>query len=99
MILFLNFCGKKSSFGGATGALCFRIWLTLPMGFKARVDAPLPALFSHSCIMSLKVNPDYQTGEWANNLSHTKQEFYYFDLLAGVTGKPVPKVWFGIHKS
>ena len=25
----------------------FRLWMTLPIGFKARVDAPLPALFTN----------------------------------------------------
>ena len=33
-----------SPFCGTTVTLCFGLWLTLPMGFKARVDAHLPAL-------------------------------------------------------
>ena len=44
--------GKPYKFGilpflfyGATGALCFGLWLTPSTGFKARVDAPLPVLF------------------------------------------------------
>ena len=41
---FVFFCGDKSPFCGATGALCFGLRLTLPMGFKARVDAPSPNL-------------------------------------------------------
>ena len=43
-ILFLFFGGDKSPFCGATGALCFGLHLTPPMGFKARVDAPSAAL-------------------------------------------------------
>ena len=39
-----NVCGDKSPFFGASGALCFRLQLTPPMGFKARVDALSPAL-------------------------------------------------------
>ena len=31
----LPFCGA---------ILCFKLWLTPPMGFKARVDAPSPVL-------------------------------------------------------
>ena len=43
--MFLKFfCADKSPFCGAIGALCFRLWLTLPMGFKARVDTSSPAV-------------------------------------------------------
>ena len=41
--LFLNVAVTMSPFCGTTGTLCFGLQLTLPMGFKARVDAP-PAL-------------------------------------------------------
>ena len=45
---FCNFCGDKSPFCGATGTLCFGLQLTLPMGFKARVDAP-PSVLDVAC--------------------------------------------------
>ena len=41
LLLFLDFCGEKSPFCGAPSTLCFGLWLTLPMGFKAKVDASL----------------------------------------------------------
>ena len=41
---------------GATGALCFGLWLTLPMGLA---DAPSPALCSRVCLMILRANSDY----------------------------------------
>ena len=41
---FLNFAVTMSPFCGATGTLYFRPWLTSPMGFKAMVDVPSPAL-------------------------------------------------------
>ena len=44
-LIFYLFCGDKSPFCEATGTLCFEIRFTLSMGFKARVDAPLLALF------------------------------------------------------
>ena len=44
LFFFFKFCGDKSPFCGATGTLCFRLQLTPSMGFKARVDAPLPDL-------------------------------------------------------
>ena len=47
VVFYFNFCGDKSPFCGATGALCFRHQLTLPMGFKARVDPSSPTLCSH----------------------------------------------------
>ena len=34
------FCGDKLPFCGVTSTLCFGLQLTLPMGFKVRVDAP-----------------------------------------------------------
>ena len=48
----------QSPLCGATDNLCFGLWLTLPMGFKARVDVPLPALYSRFCIM----DPSCQLG-------------------------------------
>ena len=56
---FFNFCGDKSPFCGVTGTLCFGLWLTLPMGFKARVDPSLPAFYSHLCVMILRVNFEF----------------------------------------
>ena len=44
----LNFCDEKSPFCGATAALCFRLQLTLPMVFKARVNPSSPMCCSHS---------------------------------------------------
>ena len=41
---FFNFCGDKLPFCGVTSTFCFGLWLTLPMGSKARVDTPSPAL-------------------------------------------------------
>ena len=35
----------RGPFCGPTGTLCFRLWMTLPMNFKVRVDRSLPALF------------------------------------------------------
>ena len=49
-------CNDKSPFCGASGTLRFSLRLTLPMGFKVRVDALLPILFSHLHIMILSVN-------------------------------------------
>ena len=43
--LFLKiFAATMPLFYGATGTLCFRLWLTMLMGFKARVNAPSPVL-------------------------------------------------------
>ena len=53
----LSFCGENSQFYGATGILCFRLWLILPVGFKARVDPSSPALCSRLCVMILRVDP------------------------------------------
>ena len=53
---FFNFCSDKPPFCRATGTFCFRLWLTLPMGFKARVDAPFSALSFYLHVMILKVN-------------------------------------------
>ena len=36
-----------SPFGAATSSICFKLWLTLPVNFKARVDAPLLS-FAHN---------------------------------------------------
>ena len=60
LIFYLNiFCGDKSLFfWGVTGTLCFRLHLTLPMGFKARVDAPLFELCSQLRVMILRVNSE-----------------------------------------
>ena len=57
--LFFYFCGDKSPFCGATGALCFRLRLTLLVGFKARVDPSSPALCSHLHVLIVRVNSEY----------------------------------------
>ena len=44
---------------GATGTLCFGLQLTLPMGFKARVDALLPVLSVAYTQWILRVNSDF----------------------------------------
>ena len=36
--LFFIFCGDKSSFCGPTGTLCFGLRLTLPVGFKLKLN-------------------------------------------------------------
>ena len=60
LFFFFNFCGDKSPFCGATGAPCFRLRLTLPMGLKARVDPSSAALCSCLCIMTLlRVNSEF----------------------------------------
>ena len=61
LAFFFNFCGDKSPFCGATGALCFGLWLTLHMGYKAkaRVDPSSVALCSHLCVMILRVNSEF----------------------------------------
>ena len=41
---------------GTAGTLRFGLQLTLPVGFKARVDAPLLARFSHLQMMIHRVN-------------------------------------------
>ena len=41
---FKNFLRWQLTICGATGILYFGLRLTPPMGFKARVDAPLPDL-------------------------------------------------------
>ena len=43
---FLKFLLDRGPFCGATGSLRFRLGMTLPMSFKARVGSLLPALFS-----------------------------------------------------
>ena len=50
---FFNFCGDKSPFCGATGALCFGLRLILPVGFKARVNPSSTVLCSRLCVMIL----------------------------------------------
>ena len=47
-----------SPFSRDTGTLCFRLRLTLHMGFKERVDAPSPAICSVLCIVILTVNSE-----------------------------------------
>ena len=44
LFYYLNFCRTKIPFCGSTGTLCFGLRMTLPVGFKARVDSPLPTL-------------------------------------------------------
>ena len=44
MTIFLIAVTDKSPSCGATGALYFGLWLTLPVGLKARMDAPKLAL-------------------------------------------------------
>ena len=56
---FLIFCGDKSPFCGVARILCFRLWLTLPMGFKVRVDPSLLVLYCHLYIMILRVNSEF----------------------------------------
>ena len=53
------FCGDKSPFCGANATLCFSLWLTLPVGFKTRVDPSSPAICSHLHIMILRDNSEY----------------------------------------
>ena len=43
------------SFCGATGTLRFGLRMTLPMGFKARVDSSSPTLFCCLCAMIPRV--------------------------------------------
>ena len=56
---FIYFCGNKSPFCGATGALCFRLWLTLPVGFKVRVDPSSLVLCSCLRVMILRINSEF----------------------------------------
>ena len=35
----------QGPFCGATGTVCFGLWIALPLGFKARVNPSLPVLF------------------------------------------------------
>ena len=65
------FCGDKSLFCGATGTLCFRLQLTLPMGFKARVNAPSLAPYVTCTQRILGVKSD-QAGARTINLSHVQ---------------------------
>ena len=48
---FQFFAVAMSPLCGATGTPCFRLWLTLAMGFKVRVDVPSPAIVSHMRVM------------------------------------------------
>ena len=59
VFFFKNVYGDKSPFCGATDTLCFELWLTMPMGVKARVDASSPALCSHLCVIILRVNSEF----------------------------------------
>ena len=70
---FLKICGDKSPFcGSLVPSVSDYSWLG-PWAFKARVDAPSPALYSCLCIMILKVNLG-QTRAWTSYLSHAKWE-------------------------
>ena len=87
----------SGEFCGFTGNLNFGLWLTLPMGFKARVDAVLPALTSHLCIV---INSDSQTREWTGNLSYTEHECYDCATPASIRIRTIKKSWFiFIYKS
>ena len=59
VVLLKNFAMTSNLFCGATGALCFRLWLTLPMGFKARVDPSSPMFCSHLHVMIPRVNSKF----------------------------------------
>ena len=47
----LKFLFDRGPFCGATGTLCFRRQMTLPMGFKAYVDLSSHVLFCGLCTM------------------------------------------------
>ena len=72
---FLNFCSDKSPF---CGALCFRLWLTLPMGFKLG--------WMHHCLHSMLLAHNgslestliAQARVRTTNLSHVKRISYPF---------------------
>ena len=49
--------GLFKKFCGATGTLCFGLWVTLSMGFKARLDEPLHS--PCSCLMIPRVISDH----------------------------------------
>ena len=66
---FLKFLLGQGPFCGATGTLCFRLQMTLPMSFKVRVDQSLPALFCHLCTMIPRVISGCQVQ--ASNLDHS----------------------------
>ena len=71
----VNFLLRQVTIYGATGTLCYGFWIALPMGFKARHGTPLSALFSHLCVMILRVNSD-QVRAHSSYLSLAKQECY-----------------------
>ena len=61
LLYFLKkFCGDKSPFCGTTGTVCFGLWLTLPIGFKARLDGCTSTctLLSFTCNGFSRVNFD-----------------------------------------
>ena len=67
-VAFKFFCGDRSPFCVATDALCFKLWLNLPMFFKARVDLSSSVLCSHLCIIILKVNSEFPGQDLVQNL-------------------------------
>ena len=73
-----------SPFCGATGTPSFRFRLTLPMGFKARVDAPFPVHNVTCTLWILRVNSG-QGGAWTMNLSHDERTCYPFCQVGRVT--------------
>ena len=70
LLLFLKiFCDNKSPFCGATGTLCFGLRMTLPTGFKTKVDPSSATLCSCLCIMTLLIprpvpDPNFYTLVW-----------------------------------
>ena len=69
LILLFKFLLDSGPFCGATGTLCFRLWMTLPMGFKARLDSSLLELFCHLRTMIPRATSGYQ--DWESNPDHS----------------------------
>ena len=44
-----KFLLNQGPFCGATGTLCFGLWMTLPVSFKVAMDRSSPAVFYHLC--------------------------------------------------
>ena len=88
----------------APGTPCFRSGMTLPMGFKAKVESWLPALFCRLCTMI----PRSISGcwDWALNLGSLPSETSMIPLYQlGLTFLPfmstcfLPPIDFDLHAS
>ena len=90
-LFFFFFCKKlfmvtMSPFCGATGTICFRLWLTPLMGFKARVDVPSPSLSFTCAQWVLGVNSNFP-GQGLVPILHIGMVRVLLEWLPNVTSR------------